>query len=60
MTRAPKSSDLKETVSTRLTPPMRSALANLAAERRWTISAYIEWALEQHIAELAKKPPRRT
>jgi hypothetical protein len=59
MPRAPKSAELRDVVSTRLRKEDRARLAKLATERRWTVSAYVEWVLEQHLAATAPKPARR-
>ena len=55
-----KADSVKESTGVRLEKSLRATLRDLAAERRWTLSGYIEWVLEQHVDSIrstkAKSP----
>jgi hypothetical protein len=51
--RLPDDADKKTaTISAKVSPRDRERLAALAKERRWKISAYLGWLVEQHFAAL--------
>ena len=58
------SNERKVSTGVRLDPELRVKLEELAAARRWTVSSYIEWLVQQHIAEVdappAEPPTSRT
>lgn len=47
----------RETISGRVRPWEKRRLEELAAERRWSVSAYVAWVIEQH---LTPKPSTNT
>ena len=52
--------EVRTSTGVRLKPEIRAKVKDLADERRWTISAYIEWITEQHIAALQPSPVEKS
>ena len=48
----------KVSTGVRLDPELRVKLEELAAARRWTVSSYVEWVLEQHVADMEAHPTK--